>query len=79
MFPSHTPRLHAHGALFFCPYRFNKYSQICARALRQSLKETERVTAEKRGTTILRYQEWKNGQGAQQVCAQLDPACPRPL
>lgn len=48
--------------------RFNKYSQIAARALRQSLKETERVAAEKRGATILRYQEWKDGQGGQQVC-----------
>lgn len=46
---------------------FNKYSQIAARALRQSLKETERVAAEKRGSTILRYQEWKDGQGGQQV------------
>lgn len=46
---------------------FNKYSQIAARALRQSLKETERVAAEKRGSTILRYQQWKDGQGGQQV------------
>ncbi|EKM55090.1 uncharacterized protein PHACADRAFT_142987 [Phanerochaete carnosa HHB-10118-sp] len=50
-------------------FTFNKYSEICARALRQSLKETERVAAEKRGSTILRYQEWKDGQGGQQVCA----------
>ncbi|KAI0683343.1 mitochondrial ATP synthase epsilon chain-domain-containing protein [Cytidiella melzeri] len=48
-------------------FTFNKYSQIAARALRQSLKETERVAAEKRGATILRYQEWKGGQGGQQV------------
>ncbi|KAI0086425.1 mitochondrial ATP synthase epsilon chain-domain-containing protein [Irpex rosettiformis] len=48
-------------------FSFNKYSEIAARALRQSLKETERVAAEKRGTTILRYQEWKNGQSGQQV------------
>ena len=52
---------------FRAGHRFNKYSQICARALRQSLKETERVAAEKRGTTILRYQKWENGQGGQQV------------
>ncbi|KAI0819048.1 mitochondrial ATP synthase epsilon chain-domain-containing protein [Irpex lacteus] len=48
-------------------FTFNKYSQIAARALRQSLKETERVAAEKRGSTILRYQQWKDGQGGQQV------------
>ncbi|GJE96892.1 mitochondrial ATP synthase epsilon chain-domain-containing protein [Phanerochaete sordida] len=48
-------------------FTFNKYSQICARALRQSLTETERVAAEKHGSTILRYQEWKDGQGGQQV------------
>ena len=41
-------------AASFYHYRFNKYSQICARAVRQSLKETERVKAEKRGQTILR-------------------------
>ncbi|OBZ65720.1 hypothetical protein A0H81_14239, partial [Grifola frondosa] len=40
---------------------------ITARALRQSLKENERVAAEKRGLTILRYQKWEKGQGGQQV------------
>jgi len=48
-------------------FTYNKYTQITARALRQSLKEEQRVAAEKRGLTILRYQEWKNGQGGQQV------------
>ncbi|KAI0080545.1 hypothetical protein K474DRAFT_1657688 [Panus rudis PR-1116 ss-1] len=48
-------------------YRFNKYSQIAARALRNSLKEEQRVAAEKRGLTILRYQKWENGQGGPQV------------
>ena len=47
--------------------RYNKYAQITARAVRQSLKETERVGAEKRGTTVLRYQKWENGVGGQQV------------
>ena len=46
---------------------FNKYSQVAARALRQSLKESERVKAEKRGFTELRYQKWENGQGGEQV------------
>ena len=47
--------------------RFNKYSQICARAVRHSLKEGERVKAEKRGLTALRYQHWANGQGGEHV------------
>jgi len=46
---------------------YNKYAQIAARALRQSLQENERVAAEKRGLTILRYQKWENGVGGQQV------------
>jgi F-type H+-transporting ATPase subunit epsilon len=48
--------------------RYNKYSQIAARALRQSLKEGERVKAEKRGLTAMRYQHWENGKGGEQVC-----------
>ncbi|KAI0636531.1 mitochondrial ATP synthase epsilon chain-domain-containing protein [Trametes polyzona] len=48
-------------------FTFNKYSQIAARALRSSLKEEERVAAEKRGLTILRYQRWENGQGGPQT------------
>ena len=47
--------------------RYNKYTQIAARALRQSLKEEFRVASEKRGQTILRYQKWENGVGGQQV------------
>ncbi|KAI0647497.1 mitochondrial ATP synthase epsilon chain-domain-containing protein [Trametes meyenii] len=48
-------------------FTYNKYTQIAARALRSSLKEEERVAAEKRGLTILRYQRWENGQGGQQT------------
>jgi F-type H+-transporting ATPase subunit epsilon len=46
---------------------FNKYSQITARAVRQSLKETERLAAERRGQTSLRYQHWEDGKGGEQV------------
>ncbi|KAJ3013634.1 hypothetical protein NUW54_g1533 [Trametes sanguinea] len=53
--------------------RFNKYSQIAARALRASLKEEERVVAEKRGVTMLRYQKWENGQGGPQVSRPIPP------
>ncbi|OSD08410.1 hypothetical protein PYCCODRAFT_1429476 [Trametes coccinea BRFM310] len=48
-------------------FTFNKYSQIAARAFRASLKEEERVVAEKRGVTMLRYQKWENGQGGPQT------------
>ncbi|KAF9505848.1 hypothetical protein BS47DRAFT_1334123 [Hydnum rufescens UP504] len=52
-------------------FSFNKYSQISARALRNSLKESERLAAEKRGLTGLRYQKWEGGQGGQQTW--IDP------
>ncbi|KAH9833061.1 mitochondrial ATP synthase epsilon chain-domain-containing protein [Rhodofomes roseus] len=48
-------------------FTYNKYTQIAARALRQSLNESERVQAEKRGLTILRYQNWENGVGGPQT------------
>ncbi|TFK91765.1 hypothetical protein K466DRAFT_482064 [Polyporus arcularius HHB13444] len=48
-------------------FTYNKYTQIAARALRASLKEEERVAAEKRGVTILRYQRWENGHGGPMV------------
>jgi hypothetical protein len=52
-------------------YRYNKYTQVAARAVRNSLKEGERVKAEKRGLTSLRYQQWENGKAGEQV----GPAC----
>lgn len=54
-------------------YRYNKYTQIAARAVRSSLKESERVNAEKRGVTTVRYQKWENGSGGPQVCP--SPCC----
>ncbi|EIW60414.1 uncharacterized protein TRAVEDRAFT_118897 [Trametes versicolor FP-101664 SS1] len=48
-------------------FTYNKYTQIAARALRSSLKEEERVIAEKRGLTLLRYQRWENGHGGPQT------------
>ncbi|KAG8934228.1 hypothetical protein FRC01_004308 [Tulasnella sp. 417] len=55
------------GAIWRQHFTFNKYSQIAARAVRQSLVEAERLKAEKRGDTALKYQKWENGQGGQQV------------
>jgi F-type H+-transporting ATPase subunit epsilon len=46
---------------------YNKYAQITARALRNSLKEEERLAAERRGLTSARYQKWENGVGGSHV------------
>ncbi|CAK5271080.1 unnamed protein product [Mycena citricolor] len=48
-------------------FTFNKYSQITARAVRNSLNESARLSAEKRGLTSLRYQEWEGGVGGHQT------------
>lgn len=61
----YNPKLIHINANFF--FSYNKFTQIAARAVRQSLKETERVAAEKRGVTALRYQKWEDGRGGQQV------------
>jgi F-type H+-transporting ATPase subunit epsilon len=57
----------------FYKIRYNKYTQIAARAVRQSLKENERLVAEKRGLTTLRYQHWEGGKGGEQVEFFLPP------
>lgn len=46
---------------------YNKYTQIASRAVRQGLKESERVAAEKRAQIGLRVQTWENGVGGEQV------------
>ncbi|KJA24160.1 hypothetical protein HYPSUDRAFT_200679 [Hypholoma sublateritium FD-334 SS-4] len=51
-------------------FTYNKYASITARAVRASLKEEERVVAEKRGLTNARYQKWENGVGGQYVLTQ---------
>nr|GAT59903.1 predicted protein [Mycena chlorophos] len=48
-------------------FTYNKYTQITARALRNSLEQTHRLAAEKRGVTALRYQKWENGVGGTQT------------
>ncbi|KAJ7160999.1 mitochondrial ATP synthase epsilon chain-domain-containing protein [Mycena filopes] len=48
-------------------FTYNKYTQITARAVRNSLQETQRLAAEKRGLTALRYQHWENGEGSAQT------------
>ncbi|EDP43788.1 hypothetical protein MGL_2001 [Malassezia globosa CBS 7966] len=48
-------------------FSYSKYTQVAARAVRQSLKETERVEAERRAFQALRYQEWKNGEASENI------------
>jgi len=50
---------------------YNKYAQITARAVRNAFKEEQRVLAEKRGVTNVKYQKWENGTGGPQVCVSL--------
>ncbi|KAI0807865.1 mitochondrial ATP synthase epsilon chain-domain-containing protein, partial [Fomes fomentarius] len=59
-------------------FTYNKYTQIAARALRASLKEEERVAAEKRGLTVLRYQHWEKGQGGPQTFLNPPPEAAAP-
>jgi F-type H+-transporting ATPase subunit epsilon len=46
---------------------YNKYTQIASRAVRTGLKESERVGAEKRANIGVKYQQWENGKGGEQV------------
>ncbi|KAJ7756280.1 mitochondrial ATP synthase epsilon chain-domain-containing protein [Mycena metata] len=48
-------------------FTYNKYTQIAARAVRNSLQESQRLAAEKRGLTSVRYQHWENGEGSAQT------------
>ncbi|KAF8308553.1 hypothetical protein DL93DRAFT_2142230 [Clavulina sp. PMI_390] len=56
-------------------FTFNKYSQIAARALRNSLKEDARLAAEKRGTSELKYQKWTDGKAGESVSSQHLQLC----
>ncbi|KAH8593662.1 mitochondrial ATP synthase epsilon chain-domain-containing protein [Bisporella sp. PMI_857] len=40
---------------------YNKYLSVAAGVVRRSLKESERLKAEKRGLTELRFAKWSNG------------------
>ncbi|KAK0538345.1 hypothetical protein OC834_000180 [Tilletia horrida] len=42
-------------------FTFNKYASISARAVRNVLKEEEKVKAARRDAMALRFQEWKDG------------------
>ncbi len=52
--------------------RYNRYASICARAVRNSLKEEQRVKAERRGEMSLRYQQWKDGKAGEQVSISIE-------
>lgn len=47
--------------------RYSRYTSIAAKATRNSLKEAERVAAERRTQQTLRYQLWKNGEAGDHV------------
>lgn len=53
--------------IYYTINSFNKYTQIASRAVRQGLKESERVGAEKRAVIGVKYQLWKDGQPGDQV------------
>ncbi|KAK6528706.1 hypothetical protein TWF694_003947 [Orbilia ellipsospora] len=40
---------------------YNKYLSIAAQAIRKSLKEQARATAERRSQMELKYSRWENG------------------
>ncbi|KAG7571408.1 hypothetical protein FFLO_00591 [Filobasidium floriforme] len=52
-------------------FSYNKYTQIASRAVRTGLKESERVGAEKRANIGVKYQQWENGKGGEQVSGAL--------
>ncbi|EDR06564.1 uncharacterized protein LACBIDRAFT_300113 [Laccaria bicolor S238N-H82] len=54
-------------------FTYNKFASITARAVRSSLKEEERLLAEKRGLTSVRYQKWANGVGGVQTLVKEEP------
>ncbi|KAJ7057980.1 mitochondrial ATP synthase epsilon chain-domain-containing protein [Mycena amicta] len=60
-------------------FTYNKYTQITARAVRNSLQETHQLAAEKRGLTLLRYQKWEDGVGGNQttLMPELAPKDPK--
>ncbi|KAJ9121135.1 hypothetical protein QFC24_004808 [Naganishia onofrii] len=47
-------------------FSYNKYTQIASRAVRQGLKESERVVAEKRAQVGIKVQTWEKGVGGEQ-------------
>ncbi|KFX88101.1 hypothetical protein V490_07824, partial [Pseudogymnoascus sp. VKM F-3557] len=42
-------------------FSYNKYLAVAARVVRKSLKEEQRVAAERRGLSELRSARWENG------------------
>ncbi|KOS15921.1 hypothetical protein Malapachy_3676 [Malassezia pachydermatis] len=48
-------------------FSYSKYTTVVTRAVRASLKEAERVDADRRAFQALRYQEWKNGQSSEHI------------
>lgn len=52
---------------------YNRYLAVAARVVRRSLKEGERLKAERRGEMELRFAKWENGkQGENKSLAQAN-------
>jgi F-type H+-transporting ATPase subunit epsilon len=50
---------------FFLSYL--KYTQICARAVRNALKEEQRLIAQRRDEQGIKYAKWENGKQGELV------------
>ncbi|KAF2024720.1 hypothetical protein EK21DRAFT_78111 [Setomelanomma holmii] len=58
---------------------YNRYIAVASRVVRRSLKEEQRIAAERRGESELRFAKWENGKqgdikdlNAQTLQAQAD-------
>ncbi|KAH6642586.1 mitochondrial ATP synthase epsilon chain-domain-containing protein [Boeremia exigua] len=40
---------------------YNRYISVASRVVRRSLKEEQRIAAERRGVSELRFAKWENG------------------
>jgi F-type H+-transporting ATPase subunit epsilon len=53
-------------------HSYLKYAQICARAVRNSLKDDVRTAAQRRDANGLKVAKWENGKAGEQVCRYLN-------
>ena len=55
-------------------FTYNRYAGIAARAVRQALKENQRLVAEKRNQSMVRVSKWKDGVQGEQIRLGTDVA-----
>ncbi|KAG2174619.1 hypothetical protein INT44_006883, partial [Umbelopsis vinacea] len=51
---------------YFALHSYLKYAQICARAVRNSLKDDVRIAAQRRDANGLKVAKWENGKAGEQ-------------